>query len=332
MNPELFFDAIGEVDESFYHEALVYRQRPFPRGKFAAAAACAAFVFCVSLTPLQQDLPGQEVCSAEAAPPGATVSDPPAAGSALPVRFNEVSAPSAVTSGMALAVEDYSPMTYEELLEYFAVSLPISDTFPYLTLQNHDFGVYQSPNRGIYFDGNVVMFTRKNGTGRIRIGLAKVSLHLYDIFKLTEEALVFTNVNGRELALFHYTGKEGEDCYYAEFLQGDVAFTVGSEALSAREYLQCLEVLVESVLPAADSVHTLTGEIIAIDPYANHIGLLGNADGDPQHRRGYGIDLPDEWSAAEYSPGDTITVTYTGEPATICTIWAGQLMDITRLP
>lgn len=332
MNPELFFEAMGEVDDTFYQEAQVYRQGPRRWGKFAWIAACAAVVCSVSLAPLRPGLPGQEAPLAQTGPPAASVPTPFAGESAPvpPVSVNEITAPHAVIHNIALLWEDYVPTTYEELLEYFYVSLPVPEVLPHLTLQEHDFGIFRSPERGAYFDGNGVVFANADGSEQFRIGLGKVFLHVYDVFELTEDELTFTDINGRKLALFHYTSEEGADCYYTEFLQGDVAFTVGSEAISVGEYLRCLEALVDPVPSDTGPAHSLTGEVDAIDPYANRIGLL--VDEENGRQRGYGVNLPAEWSAAEYSLGETLTVTYTGEPATICTIWPGQLIAVTRLP
>ena len=41
--------------------------------------------------------------------------------------------------------------------------------------------------------------------------------------------------------------------------------------------------------------------------------------------------LPDDRSVDDYSLGDLVEVTFTGEPATICTIWAEQFVDISHV-
>ena len=97
--------------------------------------------------------------------------------------------------------------------------------------------------------------------------------HTSDVFDLSADELQFTEINGRELAVFHYTNENGTDCYYAEFLQNDVAFVVSSENISMEDYAKCLQVLVEKAQQNSGSVNTITGEIVVIDPYANHIGI-----------------------------------------------------------
>lgn len=176
------------------------------------------------------------------------------------------------------------------------------------------------------------MFQNSDGTQSVNIVLSKVFKHTYDLFDLRDDELKFTDVNGRELAVFHYKNENGAECYYAEFLQDDVAFIISSENISAEDYAKCLQALVNKTQQSSNSVHTITGEIMATDPYANHIGIRLDEDKAPEYSRGYGIDLPDGQSADGYSLGDRVEVTYIGEPATILTIWAEQFVDITLLP
>ena len=93
-----------------------------------------------------------------------------------------------------------------------------------------------------------------------------------------------------------------------------------------------MQALVDKTQQSSNAVHTIIGEIIAIDPYANHIGIRLDEDKAPEYSRGYGIDLPDGQSVDGYSLGDRVEITYMGEPATVLTIWAEQLVDITLLP
>ena len=169
---------------------------------------------------------------------------------------------------------------------------------------------------------------RKSAECDFFVNLMKKSL----TFRLWDDELKFTDVNGRELAVFHYKNENGAECYYAEFLQDDVAFIISSENISAEDYAKCLQALVNKTQQSSNSVHTITGEIMATDPYANHIGIRLDEDKAPEYSRGYGIDLPDGQSADGYSLGDRVEVTYIGEPATILTIWAEQFVDITLLP
>ena len=333
MNAKLFSEAMNEVNDKYYEEAANYQCQKYRWVKFTSLAACASILLAVSFATLWKQLPGQTVPQPEFNPPISTNEDDHLDNTeqVISLNINEINAPDAIINNIALWGDDYTAMSYEDLLSYFDISLPITETLPYLTLQSKDFGIYQSEDRNVYFDGNSVVFENSNGTQRIYIVLSKVFKHTYDIFDLSEDELKFTDINGRELAVFHYTNENGADCYYAEFLQDDVAFVISSENISAEDYARCLQALVNKAQQSNNSPHTITGEIIAIDPYANPIGIRLDGDQAPKYSRGYGIDLPDGHSTEGYSLGDHVEITYMGEPATILTIWAEQFVDIKLL-
>ena len=68
----------------------------------------------------------------------------------------------------------------------------------------------------------------------------------------------------------------------------------------------------------------MTGTVDVIDPYAGCIGLQP-ADGG----RGLMVFLTPETDAASFSPGQTVAVTFAGEPATVGTVWPEQLLGLT---
>ena len=233
MNTKLFSEAMSEVNDKYYEEAANYHCKKHGWVKFTSLAACAAIVLAVSFATLWK-LPSQTTPQPEYEPPIITnpdnQSDNPEQGISL--NLNEIKELNATSGSIALMADDYTAMSYEELLRYFDVSLPITETLPYLTLQSNDFGIYQTDNRGIYYDGNFIEFRNSGGTQDINIVLSKVFKHTSDVFDLSADELQFTEINGRELAVFHYTNENGTDCYYAEFLQNDVAFVVSSENIS----------------------------------------------------------------------------------------------------
>lgn len=333
MNTKLFSEAMSEVNDKYYEEAANYHCKKHGWVKFTSLAACAAIVLAVSFATLWKQFPGQTVPQPDNNPPITTNPDEQSDNTeqVISLNINEIAAPDAVISNINLSGDDFTAISYEELLTYFDVSLPITETLPYLTLQSKDFGIFQSENRDVYYDGNSVVFQNSDGTQSVNIVLSKVFKHTSDVFDLSADELQFTEINGRELAVFHYTNENGTDCYYAEFLQNDVAFVVSSENISMEDYAKCLQVLVEKAQQNSGSVNTITGEIVVIDPYANHIGVRLDKEQAPEYSSVYGIDLPDGQSAGDYSLGDRVEVMYTGEPATILTIWAEQLVDIKLL-
>lgn len=334
MNAKLFSEAMSEVSDKYYKEAANYHCQKHRWIKFTSLAACAAIVLAVSFATLWKQFPWQTVPQPNYNPPIITNSDEQSDNTeqVISLNINEIAIPDAIISNINLSCDEFTTISYEELLTYFDVSLPITETLPYLTLRSKDLGIFQSENRDVYYDENSVAFQNSDGTQSINISLSKVFKHSYDIFDLSDAELKFTDINGRELAVFHYKNENGAECYYAELLQDDVAFIISSENVSAEDYAKCLQALVNKTQQSSNSVHTITGEIIAIDPYANHIGIRLDEDKAPEYSRGYGIDLPDGQCADGYSLGERVEVTYTGEPATILTIWAEQFVDITLLP
>lgn len=333
MNAKLFSEAMSELGDKYYEEAANYHCKKHGWIKFTSLAACAAIVLAVSFAALWK-LPSQTTPQPEYDPPIITNPDNQSGNpeQAISLNVNEIETPNVVSANISLGADDYTAMSYKELLKYFDTSLPVTETLPYLTLQSENFGIFQSEDRDIYYDGNLVVFQNSDGTQSINIELSKVFKHTYDAFTLNADKLKFTEINGRELAVFHYTDENGADCYYTEFLQNDVAFMVGSENISMEDYAKCLQVLVEKTQQNSGSINTITGEIGVIDPYANHIGVRLDKEQAPEYSSVYGINLTDGQSAEDYSPGDRVEVTYTGEPATILTIWAEQLVDIKLLP
>ena len=225
MNTKLFSEAMSEVNDKYYEEAENYHCPKNRWIKFASFAACAAIVLAVSFATLWKQFPGQALPQPENNPPVITNPneqwDNPE--QVISLDLNEISAPDAVISNINLSGDDFTAISYEELLTYFDVSLPITETLPYLTLQSKDFGIFQSENRDVYYDGNSVVFQNSDGTQSVNIVLSKVFKHTYDIFDLSDDELKFTDINGRELAVFHYKNENGAECYYAEY-DGDSAY------------------------------------------------------------------------------------------------------------
>ena len=334
MNAKLFSEAMSEVSDKYYEEAENYHCKKYRWVRFTSLVACAAIVAAAVLGTLWKQAPGQLVPQPGYDPPIIISPDDPSDNpeQIISLNVNEIEEPKVVSGNISVGVDDFTAMSYEELLTYFDTSLPISETLPYLTLQNEGFGIHQSEDHDIYYDENCVVFQNADGTQNISIDLSKVFQHYSDVLTVSADELQFTEINGRDLAVFHYTNETGADCYHTEFLQNDVAFVVCSENISADDYAKCLQVLVEKAPQGSGSVHTVTGEIIATDPYANSIGIYLDEEQAPQCSGGYGIDLPSGYSTEGYSLGDRVEVTYRGEPATIRTIWAEQFVDIQLLP
>ena len=318
MNTTQFSQALGEIDSRYLEEALALpgKRRRRSRGRLAALAACAALVLLAALIPLRDRTQPKEPSHTGG---GAGESDPAA------LTFNRRDSPSGGVNLFDLAAEDFLPMTYEELLAYFQVTLPVAEVCPQLSRveESGGFGRFASDSRGTYYDGNTVAFADETGRQQVWIGLQKVWQCSGGIYGIEDAPLRFTTINGRELALFRYEDEEGNGCCYVEFVQRGTAFLLTMRNLSQEDMALLLQALVEES-PGGQGLHTATGCVTVVDPYANYV-VVDWEDGS------CGVRLPPAYAAGDYALGDTVQVTYQGEPAAIHTILAQQLLEFTSV-
>lgn len=385
------FRAIGEADddiledaEAFLHtpaERLAPAKRPAPAWvKWGGLAACAALAVCVvwfAAHPTGQ--PAVERASEELLPSasqsaapspevttGAANVDRPAVEPgpeeltrpAVELRFNElIEEPLTVYSTFPLMVEDFVPMTRQELLNYYGVSLPVEELFPLLSNlepegTGSDWGIYRREGGDIYWDGNTFSFTSADGVLGVSIALDK-AFHLPSSpWELPGDELRFTSVNGWELALFRYPDEAGDQIFCTEFRQNGVNYRVTGKNLAEGEFAALLEALLE---PREDfapgAVRTVTGKVSVgickqtltasqLDGDASagtfvevsYQGPLILSVNDGGSYSSLHIELTPEQAAqlqfAGLALGDQVTVRFTGEPATIGTVWNQQLVSI----
>lgn len=350
MKKETLLEIIGNISDEHIAEFSDFpEKKTFRQKQWGILAACfvlmlAAMLVILPRLPLNQGTTPPDIALPGTTPPdssGNTVIATPDSDNNLVLlpetpplptivaNINEISEPNRMTSMINLASSDFTPMTYDELLAYFDTSLPIEETFPLLSLveSSADYGVYQSPDRGIYYDGNTVIFSTSDNAQKVCIILAKEFKHASDFFELSEDELHFTEVNGRKLAVFHYTNALGDSCYYLEFIQNDIAYFISTQGISEEDFVKIMQILVlEDASAAAGDTHSLYGTIIAVDPYANQIGIKLDAN-QSYAAVSISVKLP-EGEAQKYSLDEHVTVTYTGEPATVCSIWEQQLIGI----
>lgn len=330
MTREIISAAVGGISTQYLEEAenhfIEKKAKNLSRRIkwIAPAAACTAVILAAVLVPSLMSSPSQAGSQPDVPPisgvepdAGPDVSAPPPG---LVLHVNEISAPdAAMHAQIALREEDFVPMTYAELLDYFGVSLPITETLPDLRYvpSSEYYGVYEQDDRGVYFDGNRILFASEDSVQRISVTFAKAFMHVYDFFNLSADELKFTPVNGRELAVFHFTNEDGESCYYTEFVQNGAAWYIATENITPEDFGKCLQSLVtEDRSAAAGGLRTVTGEITAIDPYAGIIGIRLDAGQEYPESQGITITLP-EGATDPYSLYDHIKVSFYGEPATV---------------
>lgn len=257
----------------------------------------------------------------------------------FPAIFNDVdAAPVGESAMIALLTEDFHPMSAEESLAYFGVTLPEDGIVLGLALTGggcagDGHGVYRSEDRGVYFDVNWYEFT---GGGK------RVTLTLHTFFHLIPspeqvangpERINFTEIRGWNLALFRYADENGVQCVYTEFVLDGVTYTITASGLGNNE----LALVFRSLLPYreyAPEFVTVTGTVTHVDSRTgdyfdgvehhyseDHDFITMDCGGTPLT-----VWLPGE--AGRFRVGDSVTVSYNGEPATACNIWPGQLVSV----
>ena len=355
MNTTMFAEAMSMVDDKYYEEAANYqRGKKAARLRWEALAACLCMVAACVVAAMHpwgmSDTPTpnpngtiERVPEPDKYPPADIMPgftpDEPSSGNVFPIVFNEVDeAPAGVAGMIALMVEDFRPMSAEESLDYFGVKLPEDGIAPGLQLTGggcfgDSHGLYRSGERGVYYDVNAYEFT--DGDKRVTLTL-RTLFHMAPSLKQVKngpEHIEFTQINGWELALFQYEDENGTRCVYTEFALDGVTCTLSASGLGKNELAAALM----SLLPQREHVPgpvTVTGAVTHVDSRKSDY-----FDGVRHH---YSEDhdfitvdcggtrltvwLPGE--ANRFRVGDSVTVTYNGEPATVRNIWPGQLVSV----
>ena len=244
--------------------------------------------------------------------------------SSRPVSLNDVASLDAVGAFISLSGEDYAAFTYDELTEYFGFA-PSADALPYLARAEGNYGVYRTDGRGIYYDCNAVCFESADGARRLKVDLSKAFKQGGSVFDLVSDGLAFTDINGRNIAIFRCNDEAGQSRLHAEFLRDEVAVCVDSENIPYEDFVICLKELIGEQEQSAGGENAVSGTVTAVDPNANRLGIAVESGGE---KLSYGIFLPDGISAEDYKIGDGVTATFKGEPATVLTVWKEQLISV----
>ena len=365
------FRPVGEVDDDILEDTEAFlragsEKRPAPAWvKWGSLAACAAVAVCAAWALRSAGEPGQ-LPDVTPPPPETAQSTPnedrpavePAENPeeltrpAVELRFNELDKEPdmGVTSLFALMLEDFVPMTREELLDYYGVSLPVEELLPDLSAvgpeEGDGFGrgIYRRGDVGAYFDTNTFSFESADGMLGVNVTLDK-AFHLPSSpWELPGDELRFTSVNGWELALFLYPDEEGNQYYRTEFRQNGVNYCVTGKNMAEQAFAVILESLLEERSDfAPGEVRTVTGTYTgglsrqtlgetqpdgSTKTEVSYRGPLGLTLEDGS---GLLVELTPEQAEELHGPlslDDRVTVTFTGEPATIGTVWPQQLVSI----
>ena len=345
------FQAIGEVDDDLLLDAEAAWERGAIRRsarwlRWVAAAACFLLVAAAVYWPQSRDVPPPVSAGASTAANGGEQPDSGACAPAdlpAPVEpaFNELARGLYTAPGgmYGLPAEDYVPMTRAEALDHFGAKLPVEEAAPELRQESGgEYGVYRSGERGCYYDVNSFRFSSETGEKVLTVSLRTTLIMAPSPpeIRSSPETLEPTRVNGWDLILFDLGGG-GAPCYYTEFFQSGAAWYVTGQGLTADEFVRVLSALLKEK-PVTDVPVTVTGTVTAVD--SRHSDYF---DGQEHHYsedhdyieleldQGGGLTVWLRGEADRYAKGDRVTVTYTGEPATVGHIWPGQLGGVTKV-
>ena len=360
------FHAVGELDDDILEDAERLLRAPAKRPvpvwlKWGSLAACAALAVCAvwsaTRTPVGHLAIGPVAPDPEVAQNTSNIDRPavePEELKRLPVELDWnvlTEAPPQETAALfALMTEDFVPMSREELLDYYGVTLPIEALFPDLSAVGPEEwdgfgrGIYRTGERGVYFDANTFAFALDAGEVGVYVTLDK-AFHLpVSPWELPGDELRFTEINGWELALFLYPNEAGGQVFCTEFTQNGVNYRVIGKNMCEQAYAAVLETLLEKREDyAPGAVRTLTGTVTA--GISRHTLTSTEPDGSVSTRVTYGgvlglsledgsglrVALTPEQAEKFYgslSLGDRVTVSFTGEPAGIATLWTQQIVGI----
>lgn len=358
------FQAVGELDDDILQDAKEFlcgapaKRRAPVWVKWGGLAACAAAVVCAAWALRPTEKPGQPATP----PPEVTQSvaniDRPAVEpeelKQLPVEMNwnvlAEAPPEGTAALFALMTEDFVPMTRAELLDYYGVALPVEEAMPNFFAvgpeEGDSFGrgIYQGAERGAYFDTNTFAFALPEGEVGVYVTLDK-AFHLPAApWELPGEDLHFTAVNGWELALFRYPDGEGNQFFRTEFRQSGVNYCVTGKNMCEQAYVAVLSALLEQREDySPGEVRTVTGTYTGglSRQVMTSTGPDGSAAVEVSYGGGLGLRLDDgsglrveltpeqaEEFYGSLSLGDRVTVSFTGEPATVGTVWTQQLVRV----
>lgn len=356
MNKNDLFLAFDELDDDILErsETPAPRRKALSLRKWGALAACLCLAAAGAVAAAHLWGPGgtpvpnpngavEREPEPNKYPPASIVPgftpDEPGGNAALPAVFNHVdAAPVGESAMIALMGDDFRPMSAEESLAYFGVTLPKDGIAPGLELTGggcfgNGHGVYKRGDQGVYFDVNYYEFT---GGGKSVTLTLRTRFHLIPSTEQVAngpEHIAFTEIRGWDLALFRYADENGVQCVYTEFVLDGVTCTVSASGLGNNE----LALVFVNLLPQREYVPgpvTVTGTVTHVDSRTSDYfdGTRHHYSEDHDYiTADFGgtsltVWLPGE--ADRFHVGDSVTVTYNGEPATAYNIWPGQLVSV----
>lgn len=153
----------------------------------------------------------------------------------------------AATENIALFRDDEVPMTEDELNDHYGTDVFPSSLPDGLERISDRFCVYQNDERGIYYDGNTIVYTTENARlfykdygyydlsqPILNVGVSKVFGPAFSDASLTpvgDQPVRASVINGYEVFVYGYKGVNGVD-WIACFQKDGVDFQIGGNNIS----------------------------------------------------------------------------------------------------
>ena len=333
------FEAIGDIDDALIAECenAVSIKPKHARVKWMLVAACICLVIvgAFALPRARQIATFLQKGRLPVAPDSARASLPGEDGGYC----NRLeTAPTFTAAAISLHAEDYQPMAGDELLNYYNATFSISSAVPQLKQQPQNAtqqnGVFKNSSRGVYYDSNSFVFAGSDGTPKLTVQLSKVSLTSGFCVGTDEGNAQWqqSEINGFGVTIFQYTGENGINCFYTEFVTKQTAYRVSAEQLPWGEYKAVLASLIADNVDTkttpcgAQDEHVVKGAVTVVDETAGAIAITSeNSDFTGYRIEGLGSEVKN------YVTGDRVQLSYTGNPVLIDTLQSQQVKSIVKL-
>lgn len=340
MKREELSKALDQLDPSYIEEAADGPiRRPQSRRWLRAALPLAACLLLVLLSPFIQqkdregEISGEQSGGAEQSASGIAEPDQGhhglvGGGNPMPgepsgesgaLTLNEVlgsAGADGTQSNIELLAEDRVPMTTEELLAYYGVSLPVPALLPgFQLVEGQEKGIFRSQNGDVYEDTNQFRFEDAESGRALTVCLSKARHWTGERYELAGP-LAFSQVNGRMLAVFLI---EGQLC--TQWYENGLRWNLTGEGLSPEDYGWVLEALISH--GEGKDGQSMTGVLSVIDP-GNRMVFIQAGSGPA-----LGVTLPERVDMTGLHLDDSVTVRWRGEPATCLHVWPEQVLEFT---
>ena len=261
--------------------------------------------------------------------------------------------------------EDGVEMSNDEVLAYFHLNLPVSETLPELTPYHPNptwaqqrYFIFNSDGEAMY-DQRVFGFQNSDDTKRILVNVSywKAPVFFPDPNRTT--ACRQSNINGIGVTLFHdafYTAApynlpavknidadRYETALFVSIQLDDLTLTIGGDGVSEDEFVRVIEAILKAnpshttSMVAADTVQTKTGyvEFTAYREMPDIWFFILRVDEeylvDGKYTNMIWECTPEEWQASGLQVGDRISFSYRGNPFNTIAIWKEQQIELKKL-